>query len=376
MASGKDTEEPETPQEAAEQRERDVLLSGPDGDRKRCDYCRLPCPREPITADIADQQYEFCCEACRDALAEQSQVFTEYHGHRRLRTGISALDASLPQGVPRNSLVLLTDLAGTRTEAMQAELVWRALERDEPVVFVSFLEPPVSVVQEFVSLAWNVFPALEAGDMRIVDCFSYRVDDRDRMHRRMNDWNQHVHGVVEDATTTVRDPTNMGQLQNRLDGALEAVEAEDEGLVVIDSLTELGSLVQPVQAYNFLKDVRADVCKGRFVPVFAGATVTGDGEGFPHDLGYVVDGLVEMRLNEELVENALIKQLRVRKMRGVLTYPRWQIYEFAAGAGLVTVDPGSMDGDESETESADEEGQSAAGDDSGDAGNEEGDSEG
>ena len=309
------------------------------GEITRCDYCRLPCPDETVSLERDPRTYEFCSKACRDAVERQRKVFTEYHGHRRLTTGVSALDASLPQGVPRNSLVMLTDLAGTRTEAMQAELVWRALQRGEPVVYVSFLEPPVSVVQEFVTLSWNVFPSLEDGSFRILDCFTYRVEDRDRMYRRMNDWNAHIWDVARDATTTVRDPTDMGQLHNRLDGALEAVGAQDEGLVVVDSLTELGSLVQPVQAYNFLKDVRADVCKGRFVPIFAGATVTGDGDKFPHDLGYMVDGIVEMRLNDDIVEKALVKQLRVRKMSGVLTYPQWQVYEFTSGKGLVTFDP-------------------------------------
>jgi len=306
---------------------------------RRCDHCRLPIPGERVTRDHEGVVYEFCSRACRNAVGSGDRVFTQFHGFRRMNTGVSVLDASLPQGIPRNSFVLLTDLAGTRTEAIQAELVWRALQRGEPVVYMSLLEPPVSVVQEFVTLEWNVLPSLEAGDLRIVDCFSYRVDDRDRMYERMNDWNSHLWDITEGATETVRDPTDIGQLQNRLDNALEAVDGHDRGLVVIDSLTELGSLVQPVRAYNFVKDIRADVCKGRFVPIFAGATVTGDVEGFPHDLGYMVDGIVEMRLNEELIEGALVKQLRVRKMNGVLTYPEWEVYEYTAGEGIVTFDP-------------------------------------
>jgi KaiC/GvpD/RAD55 family RecA-like ATPase len=306
---------------------------------RRCDYCRLPIPGERLTQDHDGVTYDFCSRACRDAVESGDHVFTQFHGFRRMDTGVSVLDASLPQGIPRNSFVLLTDLAGTRTEAIQAELVWRALQRGEPVVYMSFLEPPVSVVQEFITLEWNVLPSLEAGDLQIVDCFSYRVDDRDRMYERMNDWNSHLWDITEGATETVRDPTNIGQLQNRLDNALEAVDGHDRGLVVIDSLTELGSLVQPVRAYNFVKDIRADVCKGRFVPVFAGATVTSDVEEFPHDLGYMVDGIVEMRLNEDLIEGALVKQLRVRKMNGVLTYPEWEVYEYTAGEGIVTFDP-------------------------------------
>jgi KaiC/GvpD/RAD55 family RecA-like ATPase len=305
----------------------------------RCDYCRLPCPTTPIELQRESAIYEFCCAACRDALVSQDHVFTSYHGFRRLETGVSALDASLPEGIPRNSFVLFSYLAGSRVEAIQAELIWRALQRNEPAVFVSFLEPPVSVIQEFLNFDWNVLPSLEAGDLRLVDCFSYRVADRDRMYERMNTWNSHLWDVAKPATTTVRDPTDMDQLQNRLDTVLSSLGMHDEGVVVIDSLTELGSLVQPVQAYNFLKDVRADVCKGRFVPVFAGGTVTGNGEAFPHDLGYAVDGIVDLHLNEELVADALLKQLRVRKMSGVLTYPEWQVYEYTAGEGIVTFDP-------------------------------------
>lgn len=159
------------------------------------------------------------------------------------------------------------------------------------------------------------------------------------MYERMNAWNTHLWDVTEAATTTVRDPSDVGQLQNRLDRALEPVVSQDRGIVVIDSLTELGSLVQPVQAYDFVKDVRADVCKGRFVPVFAGATVTGENETFPHDLGYMFDGLVELRLNDDLVEDALVKQLRVRKMSGVLAISEWETHEYTAGKGIVTFDP-------------------------------------
>jgi KaiC/GvpD/RAD55 family RecA-like ATPase len=336
----------------------DSATAGASEGIRRCDYCRLPIPGERLTQDHDGVTYEFCSRACRDAVENSDRVFTQFHGFRRMNTGVSVLDASLPQGIPRNSFVLLTDLAGTRTEAIQAELVWRALQRGEPVVYMSFLEPPVSVVQEFITLEWNVLPSLEAGDLQIVDCFSYRVDDRDRMYERMNDWNSHLWDITEDATETVRDPTNIGQLQNRLDNALEAVDGHDRGLVVIDSLTELGSLVQPVRAYNFVKDIRADVCKGRFVPVFAGATVTSDVEEFPHDLGYMVDGIVEMRLNEDLIEGALVKQLRVRKMNGVLTYPEWEVYEYTAGEGIVTFDPVAQmeaaDADSLQTELPDE----------------------
>ena len=179
----------------------------------------------------------------------------------------------------------------------------------------------------------------EAGQLHVLDCFTYRVSDRDRMFDRMDAWNAHLYDVAKGATTTVRDPSDIGELQNKLDNVLETLDMASRGIVLVDSLTELGTLVQPVQAYNFAKDVRADICKGRAVPVFAGGTRAGDGEGFPHDLAYVADGLVDLRLTEELVADTLIKQARIRKLSGVLVIPKWHAYEYTAGLGMVTFDP-------------------------------------
>jgi KaiC/GvpD/RAD55 family RecA-like ATPase len=305
----------------------------------RCEFCQLPVPAEPVEVEVGGETHVCCSTACAEALADADGAVAEHHGHRRVRPGVAALDTSLPQGFPRNAFVLLAGEAGTRDRAVHAELVWRALQRGEPAVVVSFQEPPGSVVQQFLTLEWNVLPYLESGQLHIVDCFTYRLSDRDRMFDRMDDWNAHLYDVAADATTTIRDPSDLGEVRNKLDNALEARDMVDEGFVLIDSLTELGTLVQPVQAYDFVKDLRADVCKGRYVPVFAGATIAGGGEEFPHDLSYVVDGLVEMRLNEEIIPDTLIKEVRIRKLNGVLVIPEWHAYEYTSGLGMVTFDP-------------------------------------
>ncbi|MFB6207240.1 MAG: RAD55 family ATPase, partial [Haloglomus sp.] len=315
----------------------------PDGSPQRagarCAFCEQPIPTEGVEVTHEGESYRCCSEACREALEAADFDGDAGGGHRRVRPGVAALDASLPQGFPRNAFVLLAGEAGGRDQAVHAELVWRALQRGEPAVVVSFQEPPGSVVQQFLTLDWNVLPYLESGQLHIVDCFTYRLSDRDRMFERMDDWNAHLYDVATGATTTIRDPTDLGEVRNKLDNALEARDMVDQGLVLIDSLTELGTLVQPVQAYDFVKDLRADVAKGRFVPIFAGATIAGGGEEFPHDLGYVVDGIVEIRLNEEIIPDTLIKQARIRKLNGVLVISEWHAYEYTSGLGMVTFDP-------------------------------------
>lgn len=311
----------------------------------RCDFCRLPLPdgaaaaNQAVTRDHGGVTYLFCSTACAEALTEEERVFAQYHGSRYVRTGVAAIDASLPQGLPRNSFVLLSGQSGTRDEAVTAELVWRALERGEPAIVCSFLDSPTSMLQTFVDLDWNVLPYLEAGQLHLLDCFTYRLDDPTRSVGHMNDWNRHLHEVAADATTTVADPTNVSGVLSRLDSCLDAHGMDDEGIVVIDSLTELGSLVQPVKAYDFVKNVRAEVSKGRFVPVFASATLSLEEATFPHDLSYMVDCLVDLRLDDQTVPGTLLKQLRVRKATGALAISRWHTYEFTGGQGMVVFDP-------------------------------------
>lgn len=299
-----------------------------------CDFCRLPCPEPPVTAVYDGVDYQFCSMACLEALEEAESAFTEYHGFRRVDLGVGALADVLPKGVQRNSMVLLSTQSGTRGETLQTELAWRTLRRGEPAVVASFLEPPISVVQRFLSLGWNVLPYLERGRFHVLDCFTYRVDNRTRMLDRMSAWNSHLQDVVMPETTTVRDPSDIRQVANQLDSCLEQAEMHNQGVVVLDSLTEFGSLVQPRPAYDFIKDVRADVCKGRFVPMFAGAT--GDDEAFPHSLEYGFDGVIDLRLRSDPTDDdTLRRDLLVRKMAGVPSVTRWIPYRFVPGEGLV-----------------------------------------
>lgn len=303
----------------------------------RCDFCGLPCPPTPVTAEVGGEVYEFCSEVCRDALEAGDWANEAFHGFKRFDPGVPVLSRQLPSGMPRNSLVLVSDEAGARGDALLVELVWHALQRGGAAVVVAYQEPPISVIEQFLSLRWNVIPYLESGQLQLVDCFTYRVEEADRMVDRMNRWNRHVHRAAADVTESVRDPSDLRSVEHKLDDRVEAAGIDDRGLVAFDSLTELGTLVQPVQAYDFVKDIRADFAKGRFVPVFARAPYHGADDAFPHDLTYMMDGAVEMTLPDEDDEPHL-PRLRVRKMRGVPTAAEWTPFEYVAGQGLVARD--------------------------------------
>jgi KaiC/GvpD/RAD55 family RecA-like ATPase/YHS domain-containing protein len=329
---------------------------------RKCDYCRLTIPEDPLTTDHQGVTYHFCSAPCRETLLAEDRVFTEYHGGRRFDPGVSALRAGLPKGMPRNAFVLVSGQPGTRDEALQGEVVWRTLQRGEPAVIVAFLDTPVSVVQEFVDLGWNVLPYLASGQLRLLDCFSYRLDDAEGRTESMSDWNRHLHRVAARSTRAVRDPSNPQAVLNAVERSVDEVADSDaeEGVVVIDSLTEFGSLVQPVQGYDFVKDLRAGVAKARGVPVFAGASRIDNGDDFPHDLGYITDGIIDLVLSDEVVEDTLMKRIRVRKMTGVLSIRRWATYEFAEGRGLVAADPGGEDDGTTDDEASTDDDATAA----------------
>lgn len=98
---------------------------------------------------------------CRDAYLDHHPESPVYHGLDRVQTGVSGLDSQLPEGLPRNAFVLVTNSLGTRSETLSAELVWRTLGRNEPVIIVSFQESPVPIVQQLLTFEWNVIPYLE-----------------------------------------------------------------------------------------------------------------------------------------------------------------------------------------------------------------------
>ena len=118
---------------------------------------------------------------------------------------------------------------------------------------------------------------------------------------RLTEWNQYVYGITAEATERVADFTSFSVLHDHLDDVVKSVGAYDTGFVLIDSLEEL-AVIQPTNALQFVKDLRANLCKGRLVPVVGGATYVFEDTGFPQTVRYFADGIVELDVREPAVE--------------------------------------------------------------------------
>src|SRR6266700_1191619 len=206
-------------------------------------------------------------------------------------TGIEALDKVLPKGIPRNSMIILAGELGTGKSVLMSELLYRVLKtRKEPCIYVTFEGPPIAVEQDMESFGWDITPFLDSGQLKFIDCFSFRNEPAE----------------VPSYIHYVKDPRDL------------------------HSLTEMFTLVQQQRPLVFhmldvVKSWRAKGPKERLVPFFLShhtplrAYVELDDLLF-----YVVDAIVDVRFNPSFAERGLlVKQFRVRKMKGAPHETYW-----------------------------------------------------
>ncbi|QLK27555.1 recombinase RecA [Natrinema zhouii] len=295
-----------------------------------CDHCRYPIPGDVEEGD--DGRY--CSVACRDATDDS--MLSDPRAYKRFVSSVEPLDSLVPNGIPADSFLLLSGDEGTRRAELGIELVWRALERGEPAVVVSLANPPTATLERFYQNGWNVLPALENDRLRILDCYTHRLDDREAFLEQRNEWTTFVGEAAADAIVEVRDPSDRRELTNSVTGALDDLEMTETGLVTIDSLDELETVFRDRQVYDFVEELRATVCKARFVPVVAAAS-TAD-ENAPES-EYAFDGIVDLRLTDRLATDVRLKQLAVRKLIGAQFLPQWVTYEHEPARGLFAFGP-------------------------------------
>jgi KaiC/GvpD/RAD55 family RecA-like ATPase len=312
------------------------MAAQPRTDRTRaypleCDHCHYPIPGDSEESD--DGRY--CSTSCLEAAADGSTL-ADPDAYKRVATGVEPLDSLVPNGIPADSFLLLSGEEGTRRAELGIEFAWRALERGEPAVVCSFATPPTATLERFYGNGWNVLPALENDRLRIVDCFTHRLDDRDQFLDNRTDWTAFVGDAAGDAIVEVRDPSDRREVAKGLHRALDDLEMTETGLVTMESLAELESLFQEQAIHDFVRDVRATVCKARFVPIVAATTAgqTGDTE-----TESVCDGIVDLRLTNRPPSETRLKQLAVRKLLGAQVLPQWVTYEHEPARGLVAFGP-------------------------------------
>ncbi len=226
---------------------------------------------------------------------------------KHLVSGIEALDKVLPQGFPRNAMTILAGELGTGKSVLLEQLLFSTLKKGEPCLFVTFDGPPIAFLQDMESFGWDLTPMLESGQLRFLDCFSFRMEPAE----------------TPSYSHYIKDPKDLRSVTAALFDMMEEMGMIRTGAVFVDSLTEMFTLVQEERPllFHMLDGVKAWRAKGpkeRLVPFFCShhAPLRAYAE-LDELLFYAVDGIVDVRFSPSFMDRGLlVKQFRVRKMKG------------------------------------------------------------
>ncbi len=238
------------------------------------------------------------------------------------QTGIDAIDKVLPNGIPRNSMTILAGELGTGKSVLMEELLYSMLrKKKEPCIYVNFEGPPIAVEQDMESFGWEITPFLESGQLKFLDCFSFRMEP----------------AKVQSYVRLVKDPKDLHSVTSSLFSMMEEMKMFGRGAVFVDSLTEMFTLVQEERPLVFhmldgVKSWRAKGPKERLVPFFCSHHTPLRAYAELDDLlFYVVDGLIDIRFNPGFADRGLlVKQFRVRKMKGAPHETYWVTFSVSS----------------------------------------------
>jgi len=235
----------------------------------------------------------------------------------RVKTGIKPLDILIPKGVPLNSFIVISGEGGTGKSVMLQELAIRFLRRKYMVIYASIDDSPESVIMNMKSLGWDVEKYLFLKKTLVfIDCFSYRI-------RRT--------ALTPGYSILVEDPRSIRNITDALVSVTDRTYGRK--MLIIDSLTEIISFVEPITAIETVKNWRAYFSKARDMPVFASIHFGIKAfEEIEQIIDYTVDGIIDLRFDPYIMQQGmLVKQMRVRKLKGAPHIARWTYFDIRRG---------------------------------------------
>lgn len=240
--------------------------------------------------------------------------------------GVEPLDFLLPDGTLRSSLIGVFGETGTGKSVLMNELAFRFLERGEKVLFVLLEDTSFSRVLSLSSLGFDVTEHLEGGSLEFLDCFSYRLRG---LRLPVRDYPR-PKGTVE--VEDPRDPESVWETVFE-----RAAQMEGRGIVLMDSLTEFLTISPDASVLlDMMKTAKALLCRYYNIPLIYSFHF-GFYDDFRFQMEVVSDGVIDLRFNTEVVSNALVKQVRVRRMSGSKHRTEWVTFDVERGKGMVLV---------------------------------------
>jgi len=223
----------------------------------------------------------------------------------------------LPYGIPRNSYVVLAGEGGSGKSLLVTNIAKTLLEKGEPVVYISFDDDPLTIVNQFKSLSVDVLEYSGKGLFYIIDGYTYMMRGKT--------------GKLHEVVVEEIDPHDIDQAIDVIIRFLNEGGIRDRGIVIIDSLNEFLNYHDVSRVLEFVKLSRANISKLRNILAFTILHTTTDYYmEFLHSIEHLVDGII---FTETVVEHPMAEQvplplrrILVKKMKGVGHKVTWTFY--------------------------------------------------
>jgi len=240
----------------------------------------------------------------------------------KVKLNIELFDNVLPEGVLRNSFIVLSGKGGAGKSLLLICIAKIFLDNGEPVFYLALDDDPITIIKQFHLLDVNISEYVKKGLFYIIDGYSFRIrGKKEKMHL----------SVIEEV-----DPQNMNQVLNACIKVLDEQNIANRGMFIIDSLNEFLSFYDINKAIEFIKNFRANISKARNIIVMSILhTSSKIAEDFLSLIEHIIDGII---LTETVVQThpsnivyTPLRQLLVKKMKGVPHSTNWTLYTIEKG---------------------------------------------
>jgi circadian clock protein KaiC len=91
----------------------------------------------------------------------------------RVPTGILGLDPTIEGGLPKGRSILVTGEPGTGKSIFALQFIVEGLKRNERCIFVTADEGPMDILEQAVSMGWDLEPHVDKKDLAILNAGAY-----------------------------------------------------------------------------------------------------------------------------------------------------------------------------------------------------------
>ncbi|NDD66493.1 hypothetical protein EBZ35_02430 [bacterium] len=227
---------------------------------------------------------------------------------QRISSGIEGVDHLLGGGLPQGRAVLVAGEPGVGKTILTLQFLLEGLKNGELGVYISIDERAEHVIQDALSLGWELAPYLQSGQLKMVD-LTQPFSTHSNSSLSMTDMVDMVLGYVKTQSVTrlVVDPV----------APLRLIESE---------IKEIGDYIRSL--------IYAIEGQGDCTTLLTSYSPVGSHKVSTHGIEeFATSGILVLKL--EKMGSNYARTIRVKKMRGTRTDLSEWVFEIMTGRGIV-----------------------------------------